>query len=90
LVESHSSGNGAQIHARPLVGGGPASEKAQTFVLPRDARVKHYKWRADQYFWSGPWKRTFAVEFEPVSEFGATFQCSRIEIMEAIPLAQAG
>jgi len=38
----------------------------------------------------GPWKRTFTVEFEPVSEFGATFQCSRIEIMEAIPWAQAG
>ena len=39
---------------------------------------------------AGPWKRTFAVEFKPVSEFGATFQCSRIEIMETIPWAQAG
>ena len=39
---------------------------------------------------AGPWKRTFTVEFAPVSEFGATFQCSRIEIMEAVPWAQAG
>jgi hypothetical protein len=33
----------------------------------------------------GPWKRSFAVEFEPTSEFAATFRCSRIEVIDAIP-----
>jgi Immunity protein 50 len=37
-----------------------------------------------------PWKRSFAVEFEPVAEFGATFRCSRIEVVEAIPWTQTG
>jgi hypothetical protein len=38
----------------------------------------------------GPWKRSFAVEFEPVAEFGATFQCSRIEVVDAIPWTATG
>jgi hypothetical protein len=33
----------------------------------------------------GTWKRTFAVEFEPVSDFGVTFHCSRIEVVDAVP-----
>jgi hypothetical protein len=36
----------------------------------------------------GPWKRSFAVEFQPVAEFGATFRCSRIEVVDAIPWTQ--
>jgi len=38
----------------------------------------------------GPWKCSFAVEFEPVSEFGIEFQCSRIEVVDAIPWTQTG
>jgi hypothetical protein len=38
----------------------------------------------------GPWKQVFAVEFEPVAEFEATFQCSRIEVLDAIPWTQSG
>lgn len=38
----------------------------------------------------GPWKRSFDVEFEPVAEFEVTFRCSRIEVVDAIPWAQAG
>jgi hypothetical protein len=38
----------------------------------------------------GPWKRVFAVQFEPVSEFELTFQCSRVEVLDAIPWTQAG
>jgi hypothetical protein len=35
----------------------------------------------------GPWERVFSVEFEPVAEFEAAFQCSRIEVVDAIPWA---
>lgn len=31
----------------------------------------------------GPWKRTFDVEFEPVAQFGLTFSCSEIEVVQA-------
>ena len=37
----------------------------------------------------GPWKTGFAVEFEPVAEFEATFHCSRVEVLNAIPWALA-
>ena len=37
----------------------------------------------------GPWELVFAVEFEPVAEFEAAFQCSRIEVLDAIPWVQA-
>jgi len=38
-----------------------------------------------QEFSEGPWKRSFAVDFESVAEFGATFRCSRIEVVDALP-----
>jgi hypothetical protein len=37
----------------------------------------------------GPWKRSFAVEFEPAGEFGATFRCSRIQVLDATPWTEA-
>jgi hypothetical protein len=38
----------------------------------------------------GPWKLVFAVEFEPVAEFEATFYCSRMDVLDTIPWVQAG
>jgi len=38
----------------------------------------------------GPWKHLFAVDFKPVAEFEITFQCSRIEVVDAIPWTQNG
>jgi hypothetical protein len=37
-----------------------------------------------------PWKRSFAVECEPVAEFGATFRCFGIEVVDAIQWTQTG
>jgi hypothetical protein len=39
---------------------------------------------------TGPWRRSFTVDFEPVAEFEAKFQCSRIEVVDAIPWTQTG
>jgi hypothetical protein len=52
LVARNSSGNGAQIHARPLIGGRPVSENAQTFVLPREKDAEVVKQTAASALWA--------------------------------------